>query len=395
MPCKGFAVGEALYFPLINITAQWILFVNKINANDSNFLSKSFVLGADLDFANNAISPVGSNSNGFQGVLYGNKHSIKNYKVSLVNSTVINYTAKAAGLFYYLNGATIYDLNLASSCNFTVVGDGTSTASIGSIAAFAKNPTLINVNSNVNITYDNRAAATASVPYGVGGLIGWAYDSGISKFYGCSYKGTIETWSFKEGIKPTNDPNNTHRFGGLIGELSRTDTDINACYIGLTFKGHGGGFNGGAIGSSYSYANKNDTIKNSIVDFAATYYGYMSSSDVMPLYWRYSGAQGGTTVIDNVYLTIGASTILYDTSAAAGTAAYTGANKTFPASYRAGTVTNLVTNSANCKDSTSVVTNPKTTANSNATIKGFFNNITGTPTGKLNTTGNIAQRACC
>ena len=65
---------------VISTKEQWVGFAQVITGQNSGFTgnSKVWVLNADIDLAGNSVNAVGRHASGFQGTLYGNKHSIRN-----------------------------------------------------------------------------------------------------------------------------------------------------------------------------------------------------------------------------------------------------------------------------------------------------------------------------
>ena len=388
MPCKGFAVGEALYFPLINITAQWILFVNKINANDSNFLSKSFVLGADLDFANNAISPVGSNSNGFQGVLYGNKHTIKRIKFNIVNSPVTS-GYKSIGLFAYLNGASVYDLTFDSSNTYSYTPNSNVVA--GMLAAHAKNTTVVNVSNYANMTVSNTGVTNGNAYIFLGGIFG--HSQGYARMYKIAYQGNFNTVAGADSVTAFQD--NGLFVGGIIGSnQGMSELTLDAAYVNfnLTVK-HGGICSGALIGGLGTGAALYK-LSNVLANCEGTYSGTMNSPD---LYGLTGWMNHGTSLkplsgsyLKNIYFSSETYVGSYFHNDGGATAWPTAPSGTYKYPATIGNA-NLVTNPVDTKAEVGAA------AAANSTLKTYFNinSSAATATGKLNTTGNIAQRACC
>ena len=83
-------------------------------AKQGNFGEEDIELGADIDLDGESILPLGLNDEAsctpFQGVFDGRNFSI--------GGLVITNTAGDAALFCYLNGATVKNLVVASSCHF-------------------------------------------------------------------------------------------------------------------------------------------------------------------------------------------------------------------------------------------------------------------------------------
>ncbi len=397
--------GASKTLPLvINSTSQWLLFANKINANDSNFNSnKFFLLANDLDFANNSINPVGSSSSGFFGTLYGNKHSIKNVKINSFkhwsNNNILD------GVFGSLNNASIYDLQIANNVTFNVTLNQANIYQIvGGLAAITQNTcNIVNVNSNVNITIKN-TSTTTQVLCEIGGIVGET--AGTTNIYKSNYKGTIDYWSAAANV----GGNDCHRIGGLVG-ASYSNITIQTCSVTATLKEHFNGPNvGGIIGRLLNVPSSKVLLQDVVLNVtlqapegngSLTSNSAYSSPDYGAIYGWASSQSFNTTngsKIANIYIVGGTTDILTTPSGTALPADNLNAifsNIQVPvASGTTITPSHFNTaagNAAIIKKAGSIAT-VVTEANKNTNIKNNFNvSSSGAITSKLNGAGNIGQ----
>lgn len=128
-----------------------------------NFTGKYFKLGIDFDMNGDTLSftPIGSYNNKFQGVFDGNGHTITNLQIS---------TTVAGGLFGYLSGATITNLNIE------IIFNQDTNADFGGLAYDVANSSKI---TDVNISYLETYSINQVKYCYVGGLIYNTRDSTI------------------------------------------------------------------------------------------------------------------------------------------------------------------------------------------------------------------------
>ncbi|MGM9874269.1 MAG: hypothetical protein ACI31G_05170 [Bacilli bacterium] len=111
-----FNVDDLDEYIAINSKEDFDTYFNILTYNDNKFAnySKTFVLTNDIDFENQTIYGIGTESNPFNGKFYGNGHTIKNLKITdnelylTLSSTQKNNTYRQSkygvGLFSYLSG---------------------------------------------------------------------------------------------------------------------------------------------------------------------------------------------------------------------------------------------------------------------------------------------------
>lgn len=149
-----YRIGSAAEFAWMNkqMTAQ----------NQSYFAGKYFVLTSDIDCGGKQLR-IGTSSKSFAGVFDGNGHTVYNNQVTQ-NST-------PTGLFAYVKGGTVKNLNVTSSTVFTYYADADTKGTAGTIVGSLENGKLIGCTAGSDCTV--RAASFA------GGLVGTAKDSEI------------------------------------------------------------------------------------------------------------------------------------------------------------------------------------------------------------------------
>ncbi|MCX4287837.1 MAG: hypothetical protein OSJ68_11240, partial [Clostridia bacterium] len=235
---------------------------------------------------------------GFKATLFGGKHSFKNAKFAGANDP-FNSGGYIMGLFGVLNNAKIYDINIDNSCKYSF--SPSATVRIGGIAAHSINTYLVNCSSYANITMNNSALNTNAqnnVRYNIGGLIGEERGSS-TRFYLCSYKGTIEATAF--GANVTDSGNDCHAAGGFIG-LPIANVTADGCFVDVKLLLHRGGINACGIGGGWYASDAKDVITNTIVIMEIKEDGVIASHDTSMLINRPSTT--AQPVATNVYCTL-------------------------------------------------------------------------------------------
>ena len=238
------------------------------------------------------MNPVGSSAAGFKATLFGGKHSFKNARFNAV-ANVSSSSVYVGGLFYYLNGAKIYDLAIDGSCTFNFALNKATIA--GTIAGYADHTNLINCSSFANITVNNGGQSSGNLTIRIGGLVGQS--NYPINFYLCTYKGTITETAFNSSTTSCTD-NNT-QLGGLVG-LIQKNVIFDKCFVDANIVAHGGGLN---IGGIFGFINAKDlTVKmtNNMVKLKASADGITNSSDIWSLGYGCTAAAGST--LSNTYI---------------------------------------------------------------------------------------------
>ena len=117
---------------MINTAKDFALFSYFINTDCDNFCDKVYYLKQNINLNNYNFEPLGTKDNPFTGTFDGNGYSIARVK--------INSDMEYVGVFAYLDGATIKDLNLKETTINGVAG-----SSIGTIAGVINNSTVNNI----------------------------------------------------------------------------------------------------------------------------------------------------------------------------------------------------------------------------------------------------------
>ena len=207
----------------------------------------NFVQTANIDFNNVTPAnhtPIGSSGTPFTGVYDGGNFNIRALSVSQIT----NY----AGMFGFVNGGEIKDLNL--SLLQVVGGDDF----VGGLAGYATGATI----TNVEIT--GTTATGISGKYNLGGLIGEANNCVISN---CDANVTVAS---------SGGTNAGSNIGGLIGVASTTGSgSISNCNVQGTVTSDGGEDVGGLIGEcQVNVTSCSSTATVTGVDFVGGLIGY-------------------------------------------------------------------------------------------------------------------------
>ncbi|SDM59702.1 repeat domain (List_Bact_rpt), partial [Geoalkalibacter ferrihydriticus] len=236
----------------ISVTAYFIIFPEGVGSEDDpykitnieqldairDYPDKHFILVEDISFddsnfnAGEGWHPIGSLEDPFVGTLNGNGHTLRNLH--------IQRDQDFQGLFGFIDGASIRHLFLE---NFSVEGRD----QIGALAGKALDCTIEEVG----------AGGTLSGRTDVGGLIGWAENSNISRCFaevsvggtGANLGGLVGYLYNSQGIDnyASGPIEGGIQAGGLIGQLE-TSTILNSYARGVvTGLNHVGGLVGADI----------------------------------------------------------------------------------------------------------------------------------------------------
>ena len=388
---------------VINNINQWQLFINVINANNTtyNAAGKYYVLGNNLALSD--ITPVGTSSSGFKGILCGNKHTIT---VSSFSGTV--YAANKAnvrlGLFDRLIGAQIYDIIVTlPTITLTHSTISASTDYVGGLAVQCDNNTILaNVNTTVNATRNDTKSTRVSGAFNAGGLV--AYCSG-GKFYKCS---TVATFAYNKTVGNSGDSLHS---GGAVGTSGAGTLIIDSCSFKLTASVKlAAGLTGGVIG--VSTGSLNNQWQNLFVN--ANLYKYNASGTSIDINTQNNGStsfdsscdwgsligwngdvvytSATTSYYKNIYVTgthpgqlCGVTGGPYCNFGSKSTNIITAGAA--PSNTQWGSAANTGVNNTNVTSTANVVSR----ANQNGTLTGNFTiNSNGTVTSKVNSTYNLS-----
>lgn len=217
---------------IINSTGQWEN-LSIMVANGNTFANTYFKLGANLEFNNATISPIGTETAPFSGVFNANGFIVSNAKIS---------GTQHLGLFGYIKNATLLNFNIES---ITVSGS----KYLGILSGYSVNSTIQN------------AFVTGSIKSGnyVGGMAGYASGSTID---GCEndaslgntnsqYLGGIVGYLSSSNVSNSINSGSLTGYdcmGGIVGKLDSSSTAKN-CYNDAQFtQGYLFGSIGGVVG---------------------------------------------------------------------------------------------------------------------------------------------------
>lgn len=225
-------------------------------ANIKNDLSGSYILMADIVLDDENWMPIGSPSSfndgsgtGFKGTFDGNRHTVKNVRVSSFST---NNGIQYAGFFGATNGATIKNLTLE---NVTIIGaysgDAAHDLMVGSLVGLAVNTNISGCNvvgASVVDTFSGTRSDTNN--YAIGGMIGDLYADGSNEvsIQNCS----VADASVKAGASFTGNADSVQSFtGGLVGRL-RERNSAKVSFSSSMFDGEvrGAGYVGPFIGGA-------------------------------------------------------------------------------------------------------------------------------------------------
>lgn len=286
-------LGTSAYPYQIENGTQLLLFqsiVNGTNGQTPNPAACAELTG-NIDMRNiTGFSPIGTQEHPYTGTFNGNNHSISGLSVS---------GSDYVGLFGYVQGATIQNINLCDS-QITATSDGGNNiyTYAGGIVGFATGAAKIENCSTNNIRIDARSlhiggiigfgegsteisnctnTSTLDGTYNVGGIAGSLEGGSITNcgnsgnlpatgasgcvggIVGCTSTGQISTCYNTGEITGGSNA----RVGGIVG-LSEGSPSISDCYnVGAV---HGGKFNGGIAGlaiGTYRYCYNTGAVTDS------------------------------------------------------------------------------------------------------------------------------------
>ena len=203
------------------------LFFNKVNSGETNTNAK---LTADIVIDGTyEMKPIGTSSRPYTGTFDGQGHKISGLSLTA--------TAANAGLFGYVNGATIKNFTLAGTVSSAY--DNT-----GSVVGTANGATKIyNVYSSVNITM------TAAKSH-IGGIVGQILqaEGKTGEIKGCTYSGTMNLGS------------STDSNGGIVGYCGlNANIEIENCFFSGSISSTG---SNPRIGGILGYADDDGSTQN-------------------------------------------------------------------------------------------------------------------------------------
>lgn len=218
----------------ISTAGQLAWLANEINTIGSPYSGYIFKLSADIDLAGHFWVPIGTftpSQKYFSYTFDGNGKTISNMTIG---TQIYPSTLKEIGLFGYVYGATIKDLNLANISVYAELGD--SRIMGGGLVGQGLGSTItgVSVSGVINVS------STSPYMSGLGGIAGVLSSSGMSpnfifsKVVNCSSEVSI----IARGLYIS--------AGGLIGDCK--DSYITKCYSTQDILGEGAKYAGGLIG---------------------------------------------------------------------------------------------------------------------------------------------------
>lgn len=185
---------------------------------DKKLLGATIILKADLDFENQSLNPIGSESNPFTGNIYGNGKKISNLCLkSSGNSTHSNF-----GLFGYIKNATISGLVLNNvSFAESISNSSISDVNIGLVCGRAESSSIKNCsiyyNSKINLSLDGQTS------YAIGGLVGEASNTTIAY---CYSQASLSVDQYNAQYLGNGNNPLEYALGGLVGKMTKTNISL-------------------------------------------------------------------------------------------------------------------------------------------------------------------------
>lgn len=200
--------------------------------SETALLTRNFKLGADLNFTNQAVNIIGSNTAPYQADFNGDGYSLSNMTIVIPRNRT-NFL----GPFGYLSNANIRNLTING---IAISAATTAFQHLGGLAGYAQNSTISNIQiNNLNANAPSRSGGLVGYAVNVvttrcstsGSLRGHAYASGLGGLFGRVDNSSISTSSSTVNISIIN--NNLSRYfgekvGGLFGFL--VNTQVNNVY---------------------------------------------------------------------------------------------------------------------------------------------------------------------
>lgn len=271
--------------------------------NGTTYSNKYFAMTANINLGNNKFTPIGKNSSyPFKGIFDGKGFTISNIKIT--------ESSNPAGLFGYVENATISNLTISNG-TITQTGDY---GSAGGVVGSLYGPSTITkcINASVSVT-----SATGSNR--AGGIVGYAYGlSGVITISWCTNNATVYNNTYSSYVYA----------GGIVGESAGSNkTNISLCknfgniYCGTyvynpndrtkNLKSAPYPYAGGIIGShykgtitkSFNYGDVTSGIAYNIVNRYGYYSTDTSGSDIYKEYGATLSYAGGIAGYSNGSIT--------------------------------------------------------------------------------------------
>ena len=205
-------------------------FYNKVTNYGASGAISNFVLTQDIDMSKVAPehrvlhSTIGTQENPFRGTFDGRGYKISNLSIDLsqdITGSELYSTNKYVGLFGLTDGATISNIQLAGTTNFTI--GGCEVASVGGLVGSAKNTTIKYIQNVASIKL-GQTTFNQSLIYG--GLVGSANSSSISY--------CISRQKDAVGFGFVSNNGRISSIGGVVGSLNDSCFVFGVSYTNLT-----------------------------------------------------------------------------------------------------------------------------------------------------------------
>lgn len=138
-----------------------------------------YILMNDIDLSSVANwQPIGDETSPFSGVFYGNGHTIKNLTVTITPKTKYDVKKCGIGLFGFVDGAVIANVNL-ESVNISINFPYEAGYPTGAVAGVCNSSKILDCSASGNIK------STLGGEYNLGGIVGWVTGKGNSLIANC------------------------------------------------------------------------------------------------------------------------------------------------------------------------------------------------------------------
>ncbi|MBR1517728.1 MAG: hypothetical protein IJ620_06270, partial [Bacteroidales bacterium] len=230
----GTADGTVEHPYILSSEADLFAFYDMTQPTGNVFIDKSFALGADIVLTKEWTPIVA-----FNGTFDGANHTI-----TFANGMAVSTSEPNVGFFATATGATIQNLALAGDVTVDVTSG---TVRFGSVVAKAKNITLDNCHSTVNVTVNNTGTGSTNI----GGLLGAVSSNTL----------TVRNSSSRASLTAT--INKSVNIGGLVGLSAVTSSlTITNCANNDTINATATNANVGGLVGSQSQSTVSVTIDN-------------------------------------------------------------------------------------------------------------------------------------